>query len=268
MSNLGRQLIDALLPQGSLWRPVTGGGFDKFLNGVGQCYEDARVWAGKLAVLRDPWLTDRISDLELEYGLYDGAALTESDRRQRLANRMFPIQGNRATRQDLQDALQAAGFNLQVYDNNPAINPKPFIEPTFQMVAGGGNAYAGRPDAYAGNFGGILIGELVVNGDLNVFLHNHWTVCAGGGVYAGGGATAGEYDRIITGPVVFPVPAHPDDWPCVFFVAASAGFDESTGAIVSLLPLEVPAEREQELKRLILRYKPLDTWAVLIVAYV
>lgn len=220
MSDITKDMLLSLLPPGSAWTPEEAADFDLLLDGMADNYEDVRVFLSQLADLRNPLKTPILSDLEREYGIPTDLTLSEDIRRQRLAAIVYAGQ-SRGTIDDLQDALDASGFNIQVYENDPAVDPAIFLDQAFQMVAGGGNAYAGRADAFAGRVGG----ELLVNGDL--FQSKKLFTSVAGTMYAGT-ATAGEYEDLEVTKIEYPIPTDPNDWPLVFFVGgpATLGFIE------------------------------------------
>lgn len=126
--------------------------------------------------------------------------------------------GGSGTIDDMQTALDSAGFDVTVYANDPAIDPDPFLSDAFQMVAGGGNAFAGNAGAFAGRIGG----ELLVNGD--IFKQSRIFTSVAGTLFAGTGHGAGEYVDLLRTKIEYPIPTDPGDWPLVFFVGGAATF--------------------------------------------
>ena len=216
MSNdLTRAAIDDALPQGPLWEPETDGDLDLLLDAMA---DNAAVIMDAISIIsdiRNPLKTVILSDLEREYGVPTNTLISEDTRRLRLAEQAYGVDGN-GTEDDMQTALRNAGFDVYVYQNDPAVDPAILLQNQFQMVAGGGNAYAGRPDAFAGRVGG----ELLVNGDIfkttKVF-----TSGAGSGLYAGAGHGAGEYEDLLIEKIEYPIPTNTADWPLVFFVGGA-----------------------------------------------
>ena len=258
--SITRAMLDDVLPPGSIWEPEEDADFDKLLDGIADNLELMRLLSVALANIRNPNKTIILDDLEREYGVATNTLLTESVRRTRLAELAFGRDGD-GTEDDLQTALRNVGFDVYVYQNDPAVDPAVFLEQQFQMVAGGDNAYAGRADAFAGKTGG----ELLVNGDIFTTL-KLYTSGAGSGLYAGAGHGAGEYEDLLIEKVEYPIPTDPDDWPLVFFVGGAVTRD-GTGAITSIDNASVDGARESEFKSIILKYKPLHSWAALIVTF-
>lgn len=218
-SRIGRAMIDDLLPPGPLWEPEDVGDFDHLLDGMADNIEAVIIFLSTLSDIRNPKKTIILDDLEREYGVPTNALLSEATRRLRLTELIYGAVGN-GTEDDLQPALRDVGFDVYVYQNDPAVDPATFLDQQFQMVAAGGNAYAGRSDAFAARTGG----ELLVNGD--VFLTSRiFTSVAGSGFYAGTGHGAGEYEDLLITKQEYPVPTDSDDWPFVFFVGGLATRD-------------------------------------------
>jgi hypothetical protein len=261
MSNeLMRAFLDAELPPGPLWFPEEDAGLDQLLDGMAANSEEVREFLAALADARNPLLTNILEDLEREYGVLSDDRLSEETRRMRL--NAFVYRGQSQGSEDsLQNALQDAGFDVFVYQNDPAVDPATFLDEDFQMVAGGGNAYAGRTDAFASRIGG----ELLVNGD--IFSTSPLYLPVAGTLYAGDGQTAGEFDVMAITQFEYEIPTDPDAWPFVFFVGGAVTRDPGTGAILTIQSAEIPNARQEEFKRTILRYKPLFSWAALIVTY-
>jgi hypothetical protein len=218
MSDLTRQMLDDALPKGSAWEPEENKDFDLLLEGVSDNHEVVRDFLKDLSNLRNPHKTIILEDLEREYGVPTNTLISEDTRRTRLAELVYGRDSD-GTEDDLQAALRNVGFNVYVYQNDPAVDPAIFLELAFQMVAAGGNAYAGRSDAYAGQIGG----ELLVNGD--IFTTERIFTAVAGTMYAGDGTTAGEYDDLLVEKQEYPIPDDPNDWPFVFFVGGDATYD-------------------------------------------
>lgn len=266
---VSRRVYDALLPEGKIWEPKVGADFDLLLDGMGYNAEEVRVFNEQLAYVRNPQKTTMLSDLEKEYGISYVGILTEQERRNNLQVKKISndIDG---TDYDLETALNLAGFDVQVHVNSPAADPAIFLDQAFQMVAGGDNAYAGfipvsGPPSTA--FAGQIGGELLVNGALYDQIPAYIMQADGAIAYAGNDdALAGRFDSLQLIPIEYEIPADPGYWGLIFFVGGDATRDGS-GYLIDIEPGIIPIARELEFKRLILKYKPLHSWAALIVNY-
>jgi hypothetical protein len=230
------------------------------LDGSAENWEIIRAFLSDLDCIRDPSCTSFLADLEKEFGVFTNTNLTEQQRRDQLTPIVFNRSFNGSV-DNLQQALDDAGFTVQVHENSPAVDPAIFLDQDFQMVAAGSNAYAGRSDAYAGKVGG----ELLVNGE--IFKTRKIVIPCAGNLYAGDGQTAGEYLSLERTEITYAIPTDPDDWPLVFFVGGDATRD-GTGALTEIQLAPVPLEQEQEFKRIILKYKPIHSWAGLVIDFV
>jgi hypothetical protein len=263
-----RDVINALLPDGSAWTPAPNSDYNKLLNGIGDNSDAVKNDLSKLSDLRNPWKTTMLSDLEKEFGVVPSAVATESERRERLAIVMFN-RGRLPTYEFLEAKLQAAGFDVYVHVNSPAVDPAIFLDEAFQMTAGdilpGGNdAQAGEPEAYAGRIGG----ELLVNGEFYEQQPNYTVLAGEVDAQAGESeAFAGQFDSIRLTEVPYIIPADAGYWPQIFFLGGPATRNVD-GELTEIEIAEVPIQRRLEFRRIILRYKTMASWAGLIVVYV
>lgn len=119
---LGKAAIEALLPKGAIWTPAEGKGFDLFLDGLGDCIEDTIDYLAGLAFIRDPFKTTILEDLQKEYAV-TLPTLDEELRRKKVAARKY-VKRRDGTIEQMQFFLDDAGFDLNVYDNSPAVDPE------------------------------------------------------------------------------------------------------------------------------------------------
>lgn len=231
LSNISRALLNTLLPDGIPWNPEKDGDFDRFLDGLSLCLEDVRIYLEQLGYVRDPYNipVELLPDLEKEYGIITKTNISEETRRMQLAAKIFTRDSNGSV-DDLEGALRAAGFDVYVHSNSPAVNPQNFLNLNFQVTIGDPvTAYLGDPNAYFGRAGGYLL----VNGrDEN-----------------------------------YSTPLDSDTWPFIFFVGGPAARGV-LGQLAIIVRAEIPSERQAEFEKIILQYKPVFTWAGLVVTYV
>jgi hypothetical protein len=260
MSDEMRAVIDAILPEGAAWLPAPGDDLDKFYDGLALNWEEIRSYLEQTAFVRDPHQTPFLEDLEREFGVFTNPNLTDEQRRNQLSPVVYNRQNN-GSNDNLEAALNDAGFAVQVHDNSPAVDPAIFLDQDFQTVAGGDDSYAGNEEAYLGRSGG----ELLVNGD--IYSTEKIFDVVTGDVWTGDGSTLGEYTDIERIKIEYDIPADPNDWPLVFFVGGDATRDGS-GALTEIESVDIPAEQESAFKRIILKYKPIHSWAGLIINFV
>lgn len=265
---LSRDTLNALLPEGFTWTPAPDGDYDHLLEGVAENTESIRLVLDQLRYIRDPYKTPVLSDLEADYGILAKSTTTEAVRRRTLAATMFRRNTN-PTYELLEEKLQSSGFDVFVHANDPAVDPDTFLDESFNMTCGdilpGGNdAQCGEPEAICARVGG----ELLVNGEFYIQQPNYTIQCDESLAQCGEpDALAGQYDSINLFLVEYDVPTDSGYWPLIFFVGGEATRDPVTGAITSIDIAPVPTDRRTEFRTIILRYKPLVTWAALIVVY-
>ncbi len=268
MTLLYKDILSSLLPEGSLWRPAEGMGLDLFLKGMGENEERVRQFLADLAYIRDPDLTIILSDLEKEYGIKTNNNISETDRRDQLASIMYARRAN-GSRDFLQDQLQRAGFDLYVYDNAPAVDPDNLIFGQAQMYCGDTLAQCGEPLAQCSDFDG----ELIVNGDIGTTTIDYLVLCGETLAQCGEAtALAGNYSGVTIEPIEYEVPDGIGTeverwWNMIFFVGGEVVRD-GAGAIISIEFVDIPIQNRKTLRQLVLKYKPMHSWAAVAVNWI
>jgi len=259
--NISREVYNDLTPTGI--EVKHDGGLDLLLDGMADNDEIIRLFLKDLAYVRNPFKTPFLSDLEKEFGLKTRTNLTQQVRRDRLSVRVYE-RGGTGSKDNLQDALDRAGFDVQVHENSPAVDPATFLTQDYQITTGDPtNAYAGDPEAYCGQTGGFLL----VNGPIYDQSPLYLSECGDANAYAGDPlAYCGYYLELRRIPLTYEVPMNSGDWPLVFFVGGDATRNVS-GELTDIEIAEVPIERQEEFENIILRFKPLHSWAGLIIIY-
>ena len=234
-----RSVIDTIIPDGSAWAVAPGEDLDKLYDGIAENWEEIRLFLADLENTRNPTFTPFLSDLEREFGVLTNPNLTETQRRTQLK----PIVYNRASNGSIdamQQALDDAGFSVSVHSNDPAVDPALFV----------------------------TTDDLIVNGDIFKQTLIFTTLCGKPDSLCGRPeALCGANSGIQRDPILYVVPPNSDDWPLVFFVGGDATRDGG-GFLTNINTANVPAEQESQFKRIILKYKPIHSWAGLVVTYV
>ena len=169
---------------------------------------------------------------------------------------------NTGSREELERALQRAGFFLFVYSNSPTVDPNSFNQ-NHLMVAGGGNAYADVSTAIAGAFKA----DVVVNGNIIVSSPEYSMVAGGGNAYADVSTAIAGITDVFEHFYEYFLPNNVNNWPFVFFVGGLAEF-ANDGSLVSIERVNISNDRRLELREIILKYKPTFTWGVLLIDYI
>lgn len=263
LSDFGKEIFDSLLPDGDIWKPVIDGDLYKFYQANGDIIQDMIDQVGVLADFRNPLKTPILNDLEREFAILKNPNLSESTRRMQLNAKKYKEAGN-GSKDDLQDALDNAGFDLQVHKNNPPVDPAIFLAQNFQMVAGGADAVAGNQDAFAGLLGGYLL----VNGFTYTQEPAYSAQANGVNAFAGNAAmVAGAFEGLQKVPIEYQIPTDPLKWGYIFFVGGDATRDPVTDELTDIQQGLVPQERQTELENIILSIKGLFSWAGMIITY-
>jgi streptogramin lyase len=230
---LMRAFLDAVSPPGSLWRPVPGGDEDHLWDGFGDGLQEVKDFLSALAYTRDPWRTPYLDELERDFGIMPNTQLTDAQRRATLALAKY-ARRRPSTISSLQDALDRAGlgpggYGLNVYANDPAVDPGPFTQYAFVAECGWDTARCGYIPAGGSAITaicGINGGLWVVNGDVFIPTPNYLscgdTAMRCGYIPAGGSsimAECGIYYTLTYQPIIIPSPTDPWTWPACFFIA-------------------------------------------------
>lgn len=266
---LSRSILNTLLPEGAFWQPAGGDDYDKLLEGVAENSESMYQVLKQLAEIRDPYKTALLNDMEKELGVYPHFSDSEILRRERLAALMFR-RAKIPTVESLQEKLRDSGFtDVYVYANSAPLDPADLLKAGFNMTAGdllpGGNfPQCGEPEAICVQFGG----ELLVNGDMFVMLPDYVNlagetgVCCDATVQAGDFMTYGEDLE----PITYSIPTDPNYWP-LFFIVSGEVLTDGAGVPTTYKFLSIPMSRRLEFRRLILKFKPLHAWGVLMITW-
>lgn len=225
--SVSRTALTTLLPPGSLWIP--DGDFDLLLDGMGDNSEVVRTFLADLAFIRNAAKTPILSDLEKENGIFPDPTLSVDQRRTQLAATIAAGNGD-GTDTFLQARLRESGFDVFVYQNDPPIDPDTLLVAGFKVFCDGDDAFCGNELALCGRG----TGKLVVNG-------------------------ISDLDGTLSSP------AASEDYPMVFFVGGAVTRDGVTNEILTIESAQVFTSRINELTRLIVKYKPLFTWAAVFV---
>jgi len=259
---IGKQLLLSALPKGSAWNPKLNGDMDKAYDGIGDILDLMNEKLLETRYIRDPEITSILDDLETEFGILTNPLLDEETRRMQLQEKKNKGKSTGAS-DYLQTTLENSGFNVQVHRNDPPVDPSIFLDQNFQMVAGQLAAVAGNENAYAGRVGG----ELLVNGEEFTYSTAYAAQAGGASTFAGNSqAISGYFTSLQKNIIEYEIPTDPLLWPFVFFIGGDAERD-GTGALTSIEQAQVPSERRDEFKQIILSIKPLFTWAGLVIVF-
>ncbi len=265
MTDLMKAVIFASLPPGGLWNIAPGEDLDLLLDGLSDILQTQKSSIDELAFIRSPQFTTFLNDLERDYGLLPTGNLTIQERRDRLLATKTDKNSDGSS-DFLQQKLRDSGFtDIFVHINNPPVDPDIFIFQVFNAFCGFNTSLCGHEDAFMAAIGG----ELVVNGEVFNFIRDYFLLFGQATALCGHeDAVCGRYNikkEIVED--IFEIPAASGYWGMFFFVGGAATRDVG-GELLTIATIEIPVARREELRRLILKYKPLGTWCGLIASFI
>ena len=114
MPSFMRTAIDLLWNKGPIHEPKEDGDYSNLRDGIANNIDSVRVDVKNTAYIRQPSKTPILDDLEKEYGKTGNKDLATATRISLLEVERYKKKTN-ATDEDLQDKLDRAGFNLNVF---------------------------------------------------------------------------------------------------------------------------------------------------------
>jgi hypothetical protein len=264
--NLSRAIISALLPPGSIWEPEDGGNLDLLFDGMSDNLEAVREFVSNLSDIREPQKTIILTDLEKEFGITFNDSITEQTQRNRLYSAKYKKNSDGSS-SHLQDRLRTAGFDVFVHINDPPIDPGLFLNSTFKTVCGNSAAICGAAGVICGTANS---NKLLVNGNLIFHPGDLYQISCGSASAVSGaqGIVCGRFHQNTdTNDVTYALPSTSDYDHLVFFVGGDVTRDGVTGEIITISPAQLEASRRDEFESIILSYKPMHSWAGLVVEY-
>ncbi len=165
----------------------------------------------------------------------------------------------------LENLLRSAGFDVQVHINEPAIDPALLLNYVPIMFCGSSNSYAG----YEGSVCGFTGGELLVNGPVYTNIPAYLSQCGGDTMVCGNDlAIVGYFEEVKTQDKIYTLPTESWQWPAVFFVGGDATRDPNTHKIIEIENAMIPSNKKDDIKKMIIKYKPAQTWVGLFADYI
>lgn len=259
-------LFKYLLPKSKAFNLTLQKWITKFFEGLSALPDDFRIYIDNVWFDIFPSTTRSIELWENQFGLRMPPS-NDSQRRNNL-DIAWKLKGGQSASY-LQDILQDAGFDVQVHENNPKIDPDIFISGDFVCFCGGTNSVCGNNDAFCGKTGGYLL----VNGFIPDAsdLRDYLCTCGFDGfdnITAGQSiAVCGYFEQYIINPKEYSVPDDSDYWDNIFFVGGDATRDPVTHQLTTIETVLVDVSRQYELEKIILKIKPVNTWAGMLIDY-
>jgi hypothetical protein len=283
MGGFGKQIVQSFLPRGRAWNPAPGGDFDRLLAGIGDCLDTPVEAARILPFIRNPYRAPRefLPDLAKEYGLPYEEGGNEDDLRDDIASITYETDGAGLVYR-LQEQLEKFGFGKNGYglvvtanEPNPA-RPDLNTVPHYRTRATG--LTDGRYPARASRAVYNVIASGVFNDEYPAEASGEeagiygtqaeppqFPVRAAGkwGTDEGGYYLLNGDSRDFFSSTVLP----PNDrWGLVFFIGGQP-LRDGKGRIARIPFIPVPLSRRPTLHRIIMRVKPVHSWAAMFVKY-
>jgi hypothetical protein len=260
-------IFKTLLPKSNAFNITIQKNLTKFFEGLTALPDNFRTYIDNIYFDIFPSTTRSPELWEDQFGItYPSSSITT---RQNDIDTQWKLKGGQSAYY-LQSILQDAGFDVQVHENNPKVDPDNFISGLFVMTCGMTTAVCGNDDAYAGKTGGFILanGFLPDSSDLRDYL----MVCGGDGfdnVTAGQSiAVCGYFEQFIIIPKTYEIPDDSDYWDFVFFIGGDATRDPVTHELTFIETVTIDSSRQSEFEKLILKIKPVNTWAGMLIDYI
>lgn len=266
MSDLIFRMYQHLLPDGEATDTVPDKQLREYYEGMSNSWDDVKEFYDDIWLDLYPQTTRELEAWEDQFNLTGANAITEQQRRDRLAG-AWSAQGGQDPKY-IQDTIQAAGFNVYIHEfwelpkvyppvvRNPNLYINDSLLPVYTMEAGEPLAQAGETNAEAGDSLGGL-GYLLVN-KIRTSTKN-LVMLAGEDIAEAGEplAEAGQFDTFIFGFVQYEIPGDPDTWPYFLYFGAETFPDTAI----------VPAARRNEFETLVRRITPAQQWLGMLIQY-
>lgn len=235
--------------------------FTQFIKGLSALPQNLKEYIQNIYLDLFPSTTRKLDKWNNVFGV-GFPAKSEADQRTDL-NAIWKSQGGQGANY-IQEVLNNAGFDVQIHENNPPADPDLFLKTPPVMVAGGPSSYAGNDQAFAGKTGG----DLLVNGSIVTNIPLYFSVCGATNMSCGNTeAKAGFFNAFGTKERIYQIPDDPNLWGAFFFIGGDATRDPVTHKLTVIDNFDIPIERKPEFIRLVLKLKPAQTWAGLMINY-
>lgn len=235
------RLLKHNLPRAKAWRITFAKQLREYFEGLAPLGDSVKLFVDQVWQDIFPQTTRELDAWEEQWGLTAGS-LTTQERRDRL-DATWAATGGQSPKY-IQDTIQAAGFtNVYIHEwfdpvGLPAVNVKSCVTPRDPTALGGLE---------------LLVNKIAI-------VTPAYLSGAGEALMEAGEATAlaGNYTDLIFTQMPYDIPADTTKWPYFLY------FMDSTYGVAA----DVPADRQVEFETLILKLKPAQQWAGLLINYV
>ncbi len=257
-----------LLPRARAWQVIINKKLRQFFQGLVDLPSGVQDTQDQTWADYRPADTTKLAEWETQFGLLPTDA-TEQDRRDRLAAAWRTLGGQ--SPRYLQDAIQAAGFNVYLYESSFAragTGKCLYRQPWFYLNDGRFpdkiiiRGVMGEPDFQMGEPDAMLASRYNLGATVGIMQMGEPAVQMGEPA-----VQMGEYRRLgvlLTDPLpagsTIPVEGQEDEWPYILYWGGSPVLGQPSTAII-------PRSREQEFKTLILKLSPAQQWHGLLIDF-
>lgn len=259
-------IFKSLLPKSKAFNLTIQKWITKFFEGLTALPDDFRTFLDNIWFDIFPETTRSIELWEDQFGL----RMPPSDDTQRRNNLdvSWKLKGGQSAYY-LQQILQDAGFDVQVHENNPKIDPDNFISGEFACYCGGTNSVCGNDDAYCGKTGGYILANGFIPNSSDE--RDYLAVCDGDGIISVccGQSTAvcGYFEQFFVYDTIYQIPDDSDYWDYVFFIGGDATRDPTTHELTAIETVLIDSARRYELEKIILKIKGVHLWVGMMIDY-
>lgn len=256
------KVFKLLFPRANAFSLFVDKRLTQFIKGLSGLPEDFRNFINQIYLDLFPYTTQELSLWEKTFGISNPSSIEENRRMD--IDAAWKAKGGQGA-DYIQGVLNAAGFDVQVHENNPPVDPDIFLNSIPILFCNSPAGFAGNDLAFAGKTGG----DLLVNGSIVTNFPVYNSVCGFGNMVCGNNiAGAGQFDRFGTSEKIYQITDDPDLWGAFFFVGGDATRNATTHELETIENVNIASDRKNEFIRLILKLKPAQTWAGLMVDYV
>jgi hypothetical protein len=258
-----REHLECSFPPGFFWTPH--GDFSLLLDAIAEVLAPYFDAAEAVKSIRRADGTTLINDLAEESGVDIFSTISDANLRMLVKSAQAGV--TEPGLGDFENALIAAGFDVQVHRNGPqSTSPFTYLGDAIPFAcAGNETSVAGNENAVAGSYTG---GYILVDGNIFPTLPVYDAVAGNENTVAGNNyANAGYFSGFADISFAYELPLDQTRWNYIYFIGGNVTRDGTTGEITSILQADVPAERQGELESIILKYGPAEGWAGMVINY-
>lgn len=255
-------LFKYLLPKSNVFILLYEKLITRFFEGLSAIPDDFRTYIDNIFMDLFPTSTRSPELWENQFGITDPNP--DNNIRRINIDTNWKLKGGQY-KQYLQNRLQEAGFDVQVHENFPIVDPDIFVNSAFVATCGNAWAVCGNDDAYCGRTGGLLLvnGYIPETSSVRDFL----AVC--GEAYCGYQySLCGYFETFIIQEKVYSVPDDSDYWGAFIFIGGDATRDPVTHELTNIELVEIDESRKTDFETIILKIKPANVWAGLVIDYI